>query len=136
MVYLVRTLKRLACLPTDDRVLTLPALSLLSLDELSQNKLLPQILAFSNNHEARGKSELFRSSRNIIQIANSFKFRILLEPPDFREIHCWRDLRGFQDVLSPYNNFLSINYPFRSAVKTGALLLGCGGEDSSLPWKY
>ena len=109
MVDLVRTLKRLACLPTDDRVLTLLMLSLPPLDELSQKKLLPQILAFSNNYEAGGKSELFRSSRNIIQIANSSKFRILLEPPDFREIYRWRDLRGFQDVLSPCNNFPSIN---------------------------
>lgn len=99
-------------------------------------KLLPQILAFSNNYEARGKSELFQSSRNIIRIANSLKFRILPEPPDFREIYRWRDLRGFQDVLSPYNNFLSIKYLFRSAVKASALLLGCGGEDSGLPWKY
>ena len=41
MVYSARTLKRLACLPTDDRVLTLPELSLPPLDELSQKKLLP-----------------------------------------------------------------------------------------------
>ena len=108
MVCLVRALKTLACLPTDDRILTSPVLSLSPLDELSQKKLLLQILAFSNNYEARGKSEPFQSSRNIIRIANSLKFRILPEPPDFRDIYRWRDLRGFQDVLSPYSNSLSI----------------------------
>ena len=55
MVCLVRALKKLACLPTDDRILTLPLLSYSPLDELSQKKLLPQILAFLNNYEARGK---------------------------------------------------------------------------------